>query len=79
MPKKERSMPLNPSEIPLPPALPILPDGTEDQTDYGYILDWMRRGMPDDEIFYSPDAPATTREQWVSGVRAGIEFTKENK
>jgi hypothetical protein len=39
----------------------------------------MRRGMPDEEIFYSADAPATTEEQWALGVKAKFEFTKENK
>jgi hypothetical protein len=79
MPKKEPFIPDDATGVPLPAALPILPAGAEDRTDYGYILDWMRRGMPDEEIFYSADAPATTEEQWALGVKAKFEFTKENK
>jgi hypothetical protein len=79
MPKKDRYMHGNGTEVPLPVALPVLPPGTEDHTDYGYILDWMRRGMPEEEIVYSSDAPPTTEKQWATGIASRFEFTKAKK
>ena len=79
MPKKERFTQDDAAKVPLPAALPILPPGTEDHTDYGYILDWMRRDMPDDEILYSPEAPPTVEKQWAAGVKAQFKFGKAPK
>lgn len=79
MSKKDRYTRDNVVEVPLPLALPVLPPGTEDRTDYGYILDWMRRGMPNNEIAYSSDAPPTSEKHWAAGVEAKFRFTGTNE
>lgn len=51
----------------------------DDRTDYRTLLDWQRRGMPEDEIPYSSDAPKTTTEQWKDAETVEVRFSRRRR
>ena len=62
------------------PRLPSAPAAhEEDRTDYQALLDWQRRGMPENEIPYTSDAPKTTKEQWKDAETVEARFSRRRR
>ena len=42
-----------------------------------YLLDWVKRGRPQEEIVYGEDDPPTTVEDWRDAEVISVSFTRK--